>query len=123
MAVYGDAFSVHGMKVNMALGKTNCIFVWHGHGSATVERRVMYDQGVIVECIVGMSTYLLPVVTSYKHLGSMTRGTASVCQEIVVKAAAQNTCGEASQEEGGFGGRPPNDWRAQSLPPPYVGLI
>ena len=88
VAIYHDEFLRHGLQLNYAAGKSECLVALRGKGAKTVREQVFVDDKAMLTVKFKAWTMLLRVVDAYKHLGGIVTSSGSQCRELLARMKA-----------------------------------
>ena len=90
VAIYHEEFLRHGMQLNYAAGKSECLVALRGKGAAAVRERVFVRNKAKISVESQTGTLLLRVVDAYKHLGGIVTSSGSQSRELQARVKATN---------------------------------
>ena len=77
VAIYHEELLRHGMQLNYAAGKSECLVALRGKGATAVRERVFVCNKAKITVESQTGTLLLRVVDAYKHLGGIVTSSGS----------------------------------------------
>ena len=90
VAIYHEEFLRHGLQLNYAAGKSECLVALRGKGAKTVREQVFVADKAMLTVKFEAGTLLLRVVDAYKHLGGIATSSDSQCRELQARIRAMN---------------------------------
>ena len=91
VAIYHEEFLRHGMQLNYAAGKSECLVALRGKGAAAVRERVFVCNKAKISVETQTGALLLRVVDAYKHLGGIVTSNGSQSRELQARVKAMNS--------------------------------
>ena len=88
VAIYHEEFLRHGLQLNYAAGKSECLLAPRGKGAKAVRERVFVDDKPKITVESQTGTLLLRVVDAYKHLGGIVTSSGSQSRELRARIKA-----------------------------------
>ena len=90
VAIYHEEFLRHGLQLNYAAGKSECLVALRGKGAKAVREQVFVADKAMLTVEFQAGTLLLRVVDAYKHLGGIVTSSGSQCRELQARIKAMN---------------------------------
>ena len=87
VAIYHEG---HGLQLNYAAGKSECLVALRGKGAKAVREQVFVADKAMFTVEFQAGTLLLRVVDAYKHLGGIVTSSGSQCRELQARIKAMN---------------------------------
>ena len=96
VAIYHEEFLRHGLKLNYAVWKSQCLVALRCKGAKSVREQVFVTDKAMLSVECGAGSLSLRVVDAYKHLGGIVALSGSQCRELQARVKAM-TSGVAAQ--------------------------
>ena len=90
VAIYHEEFLRHGLQLNYAAWKYECLVALRGKGAKTVREQVFMADKAMLTVKFEAGTLWLRVVDAYKHLGSIVTSSGSQRRELQARISAFN---------------------------------
>ena len=90
VAIYHEEFLRHGMQLNYAAGKSECLVALRGKAAAAAREGVFVRDKARITVESQSGTLLLRVVDAYKHLGGIVTSSGSQSRELQARIKAMN---------------------------------
>ena len=80
-------YAEFGMQLNWLPGKSECLVTWAGPRSVTVKKMVIIDGDSCILCIGTNGSFVMRVVSRYKHIGTIIDSGPGLKSEAAIRSA------------------------------------
>ena len=91
MAIYHEEFLRHGLLLNYAAGKSECLVALRGKGDKAVREQFFVADKTMLTVKYEAGSLSLRVVDACKHLGGSVASSGSQCRELQARVKATNS--------------------------------